>query len=228
MSLEAVSKPFDFDAGSHLAAMLLRDAMREGAEIRLGVGSTKRAVAGERPNCWTPIGSVVWTFASTSTQQRWRRGHQPRNRRRTGMSRNREILERYYRALQHKNADELRSAIEEGFAPDAVLRISDSLPYGGTHSTRNVILNMLLGFVKPTATPIIRPEEIRIEGIVEDGDSIVAKAVFPWLAPGARKPIPMSAFEWFTFRDGRISEMVVSYWDTAACVAAMKAAEATA
>jgi hypothetical protein len=53
----------------------------------------------------------------------------------------------------------------------------------------------------------------------------VAEAVFPWTAPGARKPIPMAAFEWFTFRDGRISEMVVSYWDTAACVAAMKAAE---
>lgn len=140
------------------------------------------------------------------------------------MSRNREILERYYSALQHKNAAELRRAIEEGFAPDAVLRISDSLPYGGTHSSRKVILNMLLGFVTPTPNPIIRPEEIKIERMVEDGNSIVAKAVFPWTAPGARKPIQMSAFEWFSFRDGRISEMVVSYWDTAACVAAMKAA----
>jgi hypothetical protein len=36
------------------------------------------------------------------------------------MSRNRAILERYYSALQHKDADELRSSIEEGFAPDAV------------------------------------------------------------------------------------------------------------
>lgn len=140
------------------------------------------------------------------------------------MSRNREILERYYSALQHNNAAELRRAIEEGFAPDAVLRISDSQPYGGTHSSRKVILNMLLGFVTPTPNPIIRPEEIKIERMVEDGNSIVAKAVFPWTAPGARKPIQMSAFEWFSFRDGRISEMVVSYWDTAACVAAMKAA----
>lgn len=140
------------------------------------------------------------------------------------MSRNREIIERYYRALKHKNADELRKAIEEGFAPDAVLRISDSLPYGGTHEGRNVIRDMLLGFVQPTANPIIDPAEIEIERMVEDGDSIVAKAVFPWLAPGARRPITMSASEWFTFRDGRISEMVVSYWDTAACVAAMNAA----
>lgn len=141
------------------------------------------------------------------------------------MSRNRATLERYYSALQHKNADELRSAIEEGFAPDAVLRISDSLPYGGTHAGRQVILTMLMGFVT-TTEPIIRPEQIKIEQMVEEGDSIVAKAVFPWLAPGAREPIPMSAYEWFTFRGGRVSEMVVSYWDTAACLAAMKAAGA--
>jgi ketosteroid isomerase-like protein len=145
----------------------------------------------------------------------------------TGMSRNRTILERYYGALQNKDADELRGSIEEGFAPDAVLRISDSLPYGGTHAGRDTILEMLMGFVTTTA-PIIRPEEITIESMVEDGDTIVAKAVFPWLAPGATEPIPMSAFEWFTFRDGRISEMVVSYWDTAACVAAMDAAAANA
>jgi hypothetical protein len=86
------------------------------------------------------------------------------------MSQNRAILERYYSALQHKNADELRSAIEEGFAPDAVLRISDSLPYGGTHASRKVILNMLLGFVTPTPTPIIKPEEIKIKRIAEDGN----------------------------------------------------------
>jgi ketosteroid isomerase-like protein len=158
---------------------------------------------------------------SASPTSRQPRQHEERTR----MSRNRATLERYYSALQHKNADELRSAIEEGFAPDAVLRISDSLPYGGTHAGRQVILTMLMGFVT-TTKPIIRPEQIKIERMVEEGDSIVAKAVFPWLAPGAREPIPMSAFEWFTFRDGRISEMVVSYWDTAACLAAMKAAAA--
>ena len=141
----------------------------------------------------------------------------------TPMSPNRAVLERYYSALQRKDADKLRNAIEEGFAPDAVLRISDSLPYGGMHAGRTVIRDMLMGFVTTTA-PIIRPEQIQIESVVEEGDSIVAKAVFPWLAPGASKPIPMSAFEWFTFRDGRISEMSVCYWDTAACLAAMRAA----
>src|SRR5687768_9504831 len=89
---------------------------------------------------------------------------------RTRMSRNRTALQRYYSALQQKNADELRSAIEDGFAPDAVLRISDSLPYGGKYEGREVILNMLMGFVT-TTTPIIRPEQIEIESMVEEGDS---------------------------------------------------------
>jgi ketosteroid isomerase-like protein len=143
------------------------------------------------------------------------------------MSRNRAILERYYSAIRHKDADEVRSSIEEGFAPDAVLRISDSLPYGGTHAGREAILKMLTELVT-TKTPIVQPEQITVERMVEEGDSIVAKAVFPWLAPGASEPIPMSAFEWFTFRDGRVSEMVVSYWDTAACLAAMQAIAANA
>jgi ketosteroid isomerase-like protein len=143
------------------------------------------------------------------------------------MSGNRAVLERYYSALGHKDADELRSSIEEGFASDAVLRISDSLPYGGTVAGREAILEMLMGFVT-TTTPIIEPQQITIERMVEEGDSIVAQAVFPWQAPGASEPIPMSAFEWFTFRDGCVSEMVVSYWDTAACLAAMQATEANA
>jgi hypothetical protein len=63
-------------------------------------------------------------------------GQQPRpltNRvpQRRGISPNRAVLERYYSALQEKYADKLRRAIEEGFAPNAVLRTSDSLPYEG-------------------------------------------------------------------------------------------------
>jgi ketosteroid isomerase-like protein len=143
------------------------------------------------------------------------------------MSPNRAILERYYSALRHNDADEVRTSIKEGFAPEAVLRISDSLPYGGTHAGREAIRKMLTEFVT-TRTPIIPPEQITIERMVEEGDSIVARAVFPWLAPGASEPIPMSAFEWFTFRDGRVSEMVVGYWDTAACLAAMQANPANA
>jgi len=39
------------------------------------------------------------------------------------------------------------------------------------------------------------------------GEQIAVDVEFPWIAPGAVEPIPMSAVEWFTFRDGRIVEM---------------------
>jgi ketosteroid isomerase-like protein len=138
---------------------------------------------------------------------------------------NRAIVERLYAALRNRDADGVRTAIEEGFAPDAVNRISESMPYGGTTTGREGILNLFAGFVTAT-TPIIPPEQITVERMVEEGDSIVAWVAFPWIAPGASEPIPMWASEWFTFRDGRVSEMVVSYWDTAACLAAMEAAGA--
>jgi hypothetical protein len=66
---------------------------------------------------------------------------------------------RYYSALQQEDADELRSSIEESFAPEATFRLSDSLRCGGTHAGRETILTMLMGFVT-TTTPIIPLEQI--------------------------------------------------------------------
>jgi hypothetical protein len=144
---------------------------------------------------------------------------------RSDVSPNRAIVERLYGALRSRDAEGVRTAIEEGFATDAVNRISQAMPYGGTTAGRDGILNLFAGFVTAT-TPIIPPEQITVERMVEEGDSIVAWVAFPWIAPGASEPIPMWASEWFTFRDGLVSEMVVSYWDTAACLAAMEAASA--
>jgi hypothetical protein len=100
------------------------------------------------------------------------------------VSPNRAIVERLYGALQNRDADGVRTAIEEGFAPDAVNRISESMPYGGTTAGQEAILNLFAGFVTAT-TPIIPPEQITVERMVEQGNSIVAWVAFPWIAPGA-------------------------------------------
>jgi ketosteroid isomerase-like protein len=140
-------------------------------------------------------------------------------------SSNRAIVERLYEALRNKDADGVRAAIEEGFAPDAINRISESMPYGGTTTGREAILELFAAFVTAT-TPIIPTEQITVERMVEEDNSVVAWVAFPWIAPGATESIPMWASEWFIFRDGLVSEMVVSYWDTAACLAAVEAATA--
>lgn len=138
------------------------------------------------------------------------------------MSRNRDVIDRFYAAIQRKDVEELTAAIEDGFAVDAVLRLSDSLPYGGSYDGRELIKKLLTKLVT-TRTPIVQPEQIVVKRMLEQGDDIVVEPEFPWLAPGATEPIAMSAIEWFVFRDGRVTEMQVGYWDTAACLRAMEA-----
>jgi ketosteroid isomerase-like protein len=69
-------------------------------------------------------------------------------------------------------------------------------------------------------------EKIHVRRVLEQGDEIAVHVEFPWIAPRAAEPIPMAAVEWFTFREGRVVEMIVSYWDTAACLRAMQATAA--
>ena len=140
-----------------------------------------------------------------------------------GVSRNRAVLDRFYLAINRMEVDELAASIEDGFAPDAVMRISDSLPYGGSHRGRDAIKGMLTKLVT-TRTPMVLPDKIVVKRMLEQGDQIAVEPDFLWLAPGASEPIRMSAVEWFVFSDGRVTEMQVGYWDTAACVRAMDAA----
>lgn len=138
---------------------------------------------------------------------------------------NRRIVEDLYAAIRRRDTQGLESIIACGFAPDAVMTLSDSLPYGGAHTGAARIEDLLLALVR-ARTPMVQPDAIEVRRIVADGDHVVAEVVFPWRAPGAGHAIIMSATEWFTFRGGRVAEMRVGYWDTAACVRAQEAARA--
>src|SRR5262245_28446469 len=117
----------------------------------------------------------------------------------------RAAIDRFYAAVIAKDADAIAAAIDDGFAEDAVMRISDSLPYGGPYAGRDTI-QALLGQLARTRTPMVLVEQIKVLRVLEQGDEIAVHVEFPWIAPGADQPIPMAAVEWFTFRDGRVSE----------------------
>jgi hypothetical protein len=138
-------------------------------------------------------------------------------------SANRQTIDRFYAAVIAKDGDAIHEAIEDGFAPDAVMRISDSLPYGGAYTGREAI-QALLGKLARTRTPMVLVEQIRVRRVIEQDNEIAVDVDFPWMAPAAAEPIPMAAVEWFSFRDGRVVDMLVSYRDTAACVRALDAA----
>ena len=139
-------------------------------------------------------------------------------------SANRQVVDRFYAAVIAKDGAAIHAAIEDGFAPDAIMHISDSLPYGGVYAGREAI-QILLGKLARTRTPMVLVEKIRVRRMLEQGEEIAVDVEFPWLAPGAAEPVHMAAVEWFTFHAGRIVEMTVSYWDTAACLQSMAAAE---
>lgn len=141
------------------------------------------------------------------------------------VSPNRAVVDRFYAAVIAKDADAIDAAITDGFAQDAVLRLSDSLPYGGAHVGREAIAR-LLGQLAQTRTPMVLVEGIKIRRVIEQGDEIAVDVEFPWIAPGAAEPIAMSAVEWFTFREGRVVDMSVGYWDTAAVAQALAAVHA--
>ena len=135
-------------------------------------------------------------------------------------SRNRQIVDAFYAAIPALDIAKLTATIEDGFAPDAVLRVPESLLYGGIHRGREVIKGMLTTLIR-TRTPMVLPTSIRLVRVADAGDDIVIEAEFEWLAPGASTPIPMRAMQWLTFRDGQVVDLTVCYWDTAACERAM-------
>ncbi len=135
------------------------------------------------------------------------------------LSRNRQIVEDFYSAIPARDVDKLAAVIEDGFAVEAVMRLPNSLPYGGVHSGRHTIKGLVTALLR-TKTPMVLPESIRVVRVADAGDSIVVEAEFEWLAPGAAKPITMRAMEWLVFHDNHVIDIKISYWDTAACVEA--------
>jgi ketosteroid isomerase-like protein len=130
------------------------------------------------------------------------------------------VIDRFYAAVIAKDGDAIAAAIDDGFAEDAVMRISDSLPYGGAYSGRDAV-QALLGKLVRTRTPMVLVEQINVLRVLEQDNEIAVHVEFPWIAPDATEPIEMAAVEWFTFRDGRVVDMMVSYWDSAACLRAI-------
>jgi hypothetical protein len=57
-----------------------------------------------------------------------------------------------------------------------------------------------------------------------DVDHVVAAVSFPWRAPHPL-PTPMRALEWFSVRQDKVIEIQVYLWDTAAGLAALRAAD---
>jgi ketosteroid isomerase-like protein len=133
-----------------------------------------------------------------------------------------DIVRSVYRAFTSGDTGLIDRTVRELFADDVVVHEAESLPWGGRYDGLDTVAAMTQGLADPAAP--IDAANLTIDELIVDesgapGTSHVIAAVsFPWR--GATT-IPMRALEWFTIRDGKVSEIQVFLWDTGAAVSAL-------
>lgn len=133
-----------------------------------------------------------------------------------------DIVRSVYRAFTSGDTGLIDRTVRELFAEDVVVHEAESLPWGGRYDGLDTVAAMTQGLADPAA-PIdaanLSVDELIVDESGAPGTSHVVAAVsFPWR--GATT-IPMRALEWFTIRDGKVTEIQVFLWDTGAAVSAL-------
>ena len=133
-----------------------------------------------------------------------------------------QIVRSVYQAFTSGDPGLIDGTVRELFADDVVVHEAESLPWGGRYDGLDTVAAMTQGLADPAA-PIDAANLSVDELIVDESGApgtahVVAAVSFPWR--GATT-IPMRALEWFTIRDGKVSEIQVFLWDTGAAVSAL-------
>jgi ketosteroid isomerase-like protein len=140
-----------------------------------------------------------------------------------------EIVRAVYNALISVDPDTIHAAAGSYFDDDIVVHEPESLPWGGVYRGRELVTGLMANIGDP-ASPI-DAANLTIDNLIHtpdgDGHQVVAAVSFPWRGAG---PVPgrMRALEWFTVRGGKVTEIRVYLWDTAAGIAALQPVEAQA
>jgi ketosteroid isomerase-like protein len=116
--------------------------------------------------------------------------------------------------VARQDADALILLVESSFAADAVVIFPDGLPYGGRIEGARRFARLLAGLASGASS--IGPQRLRLDGLIAEGDEVVARLTFDWHASN-RVSTPSGALELWTFAEGKVTELKAYYWDTAAC-----------
>ncbi|WP_216893179.1 nuclear transport factor 2 family protein [Nocardia alni] len=124
-----------------------------------------------------------------------------------------EIVRAFYDAITAQDPQRLAELAETSFAEDITLDAPPSLPYGGTVRGAHRLSRMFQGMARGPAD--IGPRNLRMESIVAERDTVVARLAFDYRSP-AGSDIASGALEEWAFTDGRAVTIRAYYWDTAA------------
>jgi ketosteroid isomerase-like protein len=134
-----------------------------------------------------------------------------------------EVVREFYRAIAAKDAAALGQLLSSRFDPEVTITWPESLPYGGTVKGARALSALFVGMLK--ATKPVGPAAIEVLGLTDGGDEVAARLEFDWYAPGSSTAIRTGALELWSFTEnGSVLEIRAYYWDTAACVTAVKGA----
>ena len=134
---------------------------------------------------------------------------------------NRGVVEQVLDAAAQGDLGRFAELLEAHCARDLVVHEAGSLPYGGTHygvSGFMTLLAEISGYIDATS--------MVVEAIAGDGDNVVLRARSKWIAPPYDEaPLEIVVSEWWTFRDGKVVEVMPFYFDTAALLDAKRRAD---
>jgi hypothetical protein len=133
-----------------------------------------------------------------------------------------DVVRGFYRAVADRDAKALDALVVESFSSDAAVEWPAGLPYGGRVEGRDT-LRKIFGAMAGASAPI-GPENLQLQAMLDGGDQIAAELAFDWRFGDAA--IASGALELWTFEGGLVKEIRAYYWDTAACGALVRDAEA--
>jgi len=129
-----------------------------------------------------------------------------------------QVVRDLYAALNRRDANAIGALVEAHFADDVVLYEPASLPWGGTHEGRKRVGRMFAGMAAaPAGQSPMDPEKIEVERVAAGPSEVAVLLRFPFAVPGG-DTVESGAVEWFTFADGRVTEVRAVYLDSAALV----------
>jgi ketosteroid isomerase-like protein len=134
-----------------------------------------------------------------------------------------EVVRAVYAAFTSADPEKIERAVRELFADDVVVHEPESLPWGGRYDGIETVAAMTVGLADPSAP--VDAGNLTIDQVFVGEDStsgpfhVVAAVSFPWRG---HTTIAMRALEWFTVDHGKVTEIRVFLWDTAAAIAALQ------
>jgi ketosteroid isomerase-like protein len=133
-----------------------------------------------------------------------------------------DVVRAVYAALTSVDPATIQAAAARYFDDDIVVHEPESLPWGGVYRGRELVTGLMANIGDP-ASPI-DAANLAIDNIIHTPDGsahqVIAAVSFPWRGAAA-EPGRMHALEWFTVRGGKVTEIRVYLWDTAAGIAAL-------